>query len=185
MVVTTVDIPDKLLEFIDLLVSREKARNRREVILAALAFYENYEVFDWHRSQISIGGFRKAMVSYNLVEQLQSRLDSNQFYEMGRVMGLALRDYLSLNHGKDATDPANYSLGLSHISAMGWGELTIIGDTIRVDEPFMPKALLRGYIESAFGVSLKEVTTIENVAAFKILKPENVEKVEIRKKRTK
>jgi hypothetical protein len=171
MVVTTVDIPDTLLNFIDDLVSRDKARNRREVIVAALTFYKNYEVFNWLRSRISIGGFRKAMISYNLIEQLQSKLTPEELYEMGKAMGLTLRDYMLLNYGKDSTNRENFALELAHISAMGWGEFSITDNRIRVDEPFMPKPLLQGYIESGLEIRVREVATVENVALFEIVSP--------------
>ncbi|MDG6998802.1 MAG: hypothetical protein JRN15_06785 [Nitrososphaerota archaeon] len=168
MVVTTVDIPDELLEFVDSITSTKKAHNRREVLINALSFYKRYDGLNWRDSKISIGGFRKAMLGQKLVELLQNYLTHEQLYDVGRRYGPTLHDYLLVNFGKESSDRSNYEFALQHLSDMGWGSLKIQDGRIVASDSFLPEPLLRGYLEAALGADLKSIPTVENIVLFEI-----------------
>lgn len=168
MVVTTVDIPDELLEYVDYITSSKKARNRREVLINALSFYKRYDGLNWRDSKISVGGFRKAMLGQKFVDLLQNCLTQEQLYEIGRRYGPTLHDYLLVNFGKESSDRPNYESALQHLSDMGWGTLKLQDSRIVASDSFLPEPLLRGYLEAALGTELESIPTTESIVLFEI-----------------
>jgi hypothetical protein len=152
----------------DDLISRGIARSRREIVVDALAHYQNLTMFDWSEGHIMVRQLRRALLTQKSLEQFALKMNDDDLHEAGKRMGQTLHDSLLASSGKDPRKTENHPIAMEILSEIGWGKFTLSDDRIVVNSPFLNKHVLRGYLEYGLGVKLRLAHTIEDVAIFEI-----------------
>jgi len=171
MPITTVNIPEDLLKYIDSLVAKGVARSKQEVIIKALQNYRKFHMHEWHDPLIIIRGFRRALINQRSLNEILKKFSEEELYEIGKKMGFTLKDSCLASFGVDSTNRENWELALKLLEDNGWGIFKIEKDKnnkeklrIIIYNPFFPKKLLHGYLETALGVKFSLIPTVEDVA---------------------
>lgn len=165
MPITTVDIPEHLLKFIDDLVHRKVARNRKEIIVRALEIYVKFQVHKWRRSLIFVNDIRKGLLSKGSLEGLTFGMSENELYEAGKRMGWTLRD--SANQRRlDISLPKNHEAALGMLEDFGWGDFETEDNRITVTDCLFPAPLIQGYLETALAIRLRRIESAEDILFF-------------------
>lgn len=170
MPITSFDIPQDQLDFIDELVKSGVVRNRREAVVQAIQKYREYDIWKWNTPFLIWRSFRRAMITKRGLELLTEKMSDEELYAAGRRMGKTVNDSMIVNFGREPNDPENLKLGLNMLEQCGIGQFQIENNTLIIRHPFFPKEMLRGYLETAFFLSLKPVSTLEDIAVMKIEK---------------
>jgi hypothetical protein len=165
MPVTTFDIPQDLIEFIDNLVRDGFARTRREIVLRALEVFRNFEVHKWNGSNIILYGIRAGLVSKGSIQELTSGMSGEELYGLGKRMGKTLKD-TGLQRQLDISLPENYDAAVHMLRDFGWGEFVVDEKRIVVTASLLPAELIRGYLETSLGLRLARIDTKEDITVF-------------------
>ena len=182
MTITSFDLPPEILTFLDEMAKSGTVRNRKEAVLEAISAYRDYELWKWNPPNIMWRNFRRVIMTEKSLELLLEGMSAEDQYEAGRRMGHTLSDSLLSNYNLNGNSSRAKEVGFLILKQCGIGEFKIEGGSVIVHQPLFPKQLLRGYLESCFGISLETVPTSEDVAIFKI-KKEAVVKTAIGSKR--
>lgn len=165
MPITTVDIPEHLLSFLDRLVHSGVARNRREVIVQALETYAKLQVHKWRGHLIFINDIRKGLLSKGSLEELISAMSDTDLYNAGKRMGKTLRD--SANQRRlNISLPENHKAALQMLEDFGWGNFETDETRITVTNSLFPAPLIHGYLETALSLGLHRIETTEDILFF-------------------
>ena len=170
MPITTFDLPSEVLSFLDGMSESGAVRNRKEAVLQAILAYKEYELWKWNPPNIMWRNFRRVIMTEKSLEILLQGMSEEERYESGKRMGQTLSDSLLSNYNLTSNSPRAKEVGFSILKQCGIGEFKIEGGSIIVHQPLFPKSLLRGYLESSFGLSLETIPTSEDVAIYKIKK---------------
>jgi hypothetical protein len=168
--ITTFDLPSELLEFLDDMAKSGTVRNRKEAVLRAILAFKEYELWKWNPPTIIWRNFRRVIMTEKSMELLVEGMSEEEQYEAGKRMGHTLSDSLISNYNLEANSARAMGVGFSVLKQCGVGEFKIENGSIIVHQPLFTKPILRGYLESSFGLSLVTVPTKEDVAIFKIKK---------------
>lgn len=166
MPVTTFDIPQHILDFIDELVDSGGVRNRREIVVRALENFIKLQMNKWNGSVIILYGVRQGLISSGSLRELLRGRTEEELYEIGRRMGQTLRDTALVSEGLDTTLPENHKAATQMLQVGGWGTYKVTDEQIIIAEPYLPSALIHGYLETALSLTLKRVETSEDVCVF-------------------
>jgi hypothetical protein len=166
MPVTTFDISQHILDFIDELVDSGAVRTRREIVILALENFVKFEMHKWNGPVILLHGVRQGIISSGSLRELLRGKAENELYETGRRMGKTLRDAALVSKGLDITLQENHKVALQMLEESGWGIFKISDTQIVITEPFLPSPLIHGYLETALSLTLKRVETSEDVSVF-------------------
>jgi len=166
MPVTSLDIPNEMMEYLQRITGRGKTRSKRNIILQALEAYRKFTMHEWQDSYYHIRGFRYGFVSRRALEELLKDLADEQAYEAGKRAGRILKDCCLATLNFDTTDEKNWTRAFQIIIEYGWGQIQFDEHRIVVQRPFLSKRVLRGYLEAVLGVRLSEVNTEEDMAIF-------------------
>ena len=165
--VTSFDIPQDLLSFLDELVRDGIARSRREIVVRALRTYIKLQIHKWNGSFIIVNGIRKGLVSKGSLMELTREMSDKQLFEAGRRMGKALQDSAK-GRNLDISLPENYKPALQMLEDFGWGRFNIEGSRITIAEPLLPAAVTHGYLETALATTLEQLDSVEEIHFFEI-----------------
>lgn len=165
------DVPTDLMEYMDKLVAQGLARNRREIIVKALANYKKLRMHEWESELLRFYGFRAGILTQRSYQGLIAELSEEQLMEAGRRMGHTLKDLCLANFGANTENPENWKLAFRVFQDMGTGLISQDDDQITIGRPYHSTALLGGYLETVLGAKLMPVTTVEDVAIFQIKRP--------------
>ena len=168
MPVTTVDVPTDLMEYMDKLVAQGLARNRREIIVKALANYKKLRMHEWESELLRFYGFRAGILTQRSYQGLIADLNDEQLMEAGRRMGHTLKDLCLANFGANTEDPEHWKLAFRIFQDMGTGVISQDENQITIGKPYHSTSLLNGYLETVLGTKLTPVRTVEDVAIFQI-----------------
>lgn len=166
MPVTSLDIPNEMMEYLERITEGGKTRSKRNIVLEALEAYRKFTMHEWQDSYYHIRGFRYGFVSRRALEELLKNLTDEQAYEAGKRAGRILKDCCLATLNFDTTNKKNWSRALQIVTEYGWGQIQFDEHRIVVQRPFLGKRVLHGYLEAALGVQLSEVKTEEDVAIF-------------------
>jgi Arc/MetJ-type ribon-helix-helix transcriptional regulator len=165
MPVTSVDIPEELLNFIDTVIEKRFARSRKEVILRAIEIYARFEANAWNGSLITINGIRNLLISKGSLSELMSRQSDSDLYDTGKRMGKTLRDVV-IQRRLDPSRLEDRRKALQVIGDEGWGKFEVDQDRITVTGAIVPAPLIHGYLETALSLKLSKLDTTEDVLVF-------------------
>jgi hypothetical protein len=165
MPVTTIDIPEDQLSFIDKLVQDGVVHNRREVVVRALEVYRNFQVHSWMGPLILKAGIRKLLISKGSLSELVSGFSEAELYNVGKLMGKTLRDCV-IELRLDVSRPENHKQALQILEDEGWGKFTVDEDRITITGAIFPASLLHGYLETALSIRLSKLDTTEDICSF-------------------
>jgi hypothetical protein len=169
MPVTSVNIPNGLLKYIDSLVKQGVVKSRKDVVLKALENYRRFSMHEWQEPRIRIFGVRGTFLTLRSFNELVKELTGEQLYEVGRRMGRALKELCLTNFNSDITKRENWNVAFQVLRDIcGIGSFKVSDNKIIVHNPFYPIPLLHGYLETALDVRLKRVETLEDVAIYEL-----------------
>jgi hypothetical protein len=172
--ITSFDLPHDLLRFLDELVEEGTARNRREIVLRALQTYAKLQVQRWNGPFIIINGIRKGLMSKGSLTELTQEMTDEQLYAAGTRMGKTLRISAKTSN-LDITMPANYKHGLQMLEDFGWGQFNIQANRITIREPLLPAPIMRGYLESALEIAIRQQDSVEEIQIFEVTQSGDME----------
>jgi Arc/MetJ-type ribon-helix-helix transcriptional regulator len=167
MPVTTIDIPNDLLSFIDALIKSGKARNRREIVVRSLEIFVKLQAQDWNGSLIVIHGVRKGLISKGSIAELVSGMSEEELYSAGKRMGKTLKD-LAIDRHLDISQPENHKVALQMLEDFGWARFLMDQGRITITGAFLPAAVIHGYLETALGITLSRIDTTEDIIVFEM-----------------
>jgi len=165
MPVTTFDIPNDLLSFIDDLIMSGKARNRREIVVRALEIFVKFQAQNWNGPLIVIHRVRKGLISKGSIAELVSGMSEEKLYSAGKRMGKTLRD-LAIDRRLDISQPGNHKAALQMLEDFGWGMFLMDQGRITIIGAFLPAAVIHGYLETALAITLTRIDTTEDIIVF-------------------
>jgi len=177
MPVTTFDVPEDLLALIDDLVSRGVARNRRELFIRALRVFFELGAHNWIDTLIMIDGVRGGLISRAAITELTSSILEKELYDAGKRAGKTLNE-LAIQRRIDRSEPWSPRALLKMLENFGWGRFAIDDKHITVTSPFLPAAVIHGYLESGLSMTLKRIETSGEIQAFEKV-PHVVETVKL------
>lgn len=167
MPVTTFDVPEDLLSFIDDLVKTGKARNRREIVVKALEIFVKLQAENWNGPLIIVDGVRSGLIGKGSIARLVAGMSEEELYKAGKRMGKTLRD-LALNRRLDISEPANHRAALQMLEDFGWGRFQMYDGRITITAAFLPSPIIHGYLETALAIDLTRIDTTEDIVAFEM-----------------
>jgi len=166
--VTTVDIPEKMIEYMDELVRKGIVRYRKQVILGALESYRKLEIHRWSAPYYNVGGQRVVLVDEKSFRKLMASLPEQRLKEAGRELGHEFKNRFLVELGTDTTDRSNWGVGVDFLRNLGWGNFTIIEEKVHVTDGGLNFSFIHGCLEALLGVKLRIVTSNVSMAIFEI-----------------
>jgi len=166
--VTTVDIPEKMIEYIDQLVRKGIVRYRKQVILGALESYRKLEIHRWSAPYLNVGGQRMILINEQSLRKLMASLPEQRLRKAGRELGHAFKNHFYVDLGTDTTDRSNWEVAFDYLRILGWGNFTSIQDKVRVTDGGLNFSFIHGCLEAFLSVKLLVVVSNVNMAIFKI-----------------
>jgi hypothetical protein len=163
MPVTTFDIPQSILDFMDTIVESRAVHSRRDLVVRALENLKKYEMHTWKGAAITVHGVRHGMFSIGGLRELLRDRSEKDLYETGRRMGHTLRDTALVSEGLDITLPENQGVALRMLEDSGWGLFRTSDSRIVITAPLLPSPLIHGFLETALSRALKRLDTKEDV----------------------
>jgi hypothetical protein len=154
MTVTSFNIPQELIDFMDGLISSGKARTRTEIITQAIENYARLQAYRWKGHIIIVNGLRNALISKGSLAKLVFGMSEKDQYQAGRRMGMTLKESAYVEFHFDPALPERREEALRILEQVGWGKFTIDDAKIVVEDAFVPPEMLRGYLEVALEMDL-------------------------------
>ena len=163
MPVTSFDIPQDLLIFVDELVASGIVRTRREIVVRALENFSKLQMHQWKGSLMFVHGVRQGLVSSGGMRELLAGKSEKEMYEAGERMGRTLKDSAFVERRLDVVQSENFQATSHMLEDMGWGVFTLSDNRIVIVDSFLPSAVIHGYLERALNLNLKRVETAEDM----------------------
>jgi len=169
MTLTSVDIPTKLLEFMDELIGKGLKRTRREIFLEALTYYANLRMHQWdppiYRAH---GRSRVVLVEVTALNQILGLMDEDGQLNAGRILGRVLKDILLVDGAVNSSKRENWKATLELLERHGWGHFQLAEDEVFVTDAGLPPRVLRACLEVLTGAPTDLLTESESVAVVRI-----------------
>jgi len=166
--VTTVDIPEKMIEYMDELVRKGIVRYRKQVILGALESYRKLEIHRWSAPYYNVGGQRVVLINEQSFRKLMASLSEQRLRKAGRELGHAFKNHFYVELGTDTTDRSNWGVAFDFLRNLGWGNFTIIEKKVHVTDGGLNFSFIHGCLEALLSVKLLVVVSNVNMAIFEI-----------------
>ena len=160
MPVTSFNIPENLLAFVDEVVASGVVRNRTEVFISAIENYAKFQMHRWKTPLIYFHGTRAALVSRSSVLRAVDGMSDKELRAAGRRMGLTVKESLLTEYRLTSSRPENRKRILSILRESGWGVFRLLeNNRILVRDSFLPTKMLLGYLETAMSAVIKPLQT--------------------------
>jgi len=166
--VTTVDIPEKMIEYIDELIRRGAVRYRKQIILGALELYQKLELHRWSAPYYDVSGQRVVLIDEKSFRKLMASLPEQRLKEAGRELGQTFNNHFLIELKMDITDRSNWGLAFDFLRNLGWGNFTVIEGKVHVTDGGLNFSFIHGCLEALLSVKLCMVTSNVNMAIFEI-----------------
>jgi len=170
--VTTVDIPEKMIEYIDELIRKGIVRHRKQVILGALESYQKLEIHRWSAPHYSVGGQRVVLIDEQGFRKLMALLPEQRLKEAGLELGHKFKNHFLVELGTDITDRSNWGVAFDFLRNLGWGNFTMMEEKVHVSNGGVNFAFIHGCLETLLSVKLRVVTSNVSMAIFEMEKKE-------------
>ena len=168
MPVTTVDISEKMIDYIDELIRRGAVRYRKQVILGALELYQKLEMHRWSGPYYNVGGQRVVLIDEKSFRKLMASLPDQRLKEASRELGQTFNNRFLIELKMDITDRSNWGVAFDFLRNLGWGNFAMIEEKIHVTDGGLNFSFIHGCLEALLSVKLRTVTSNVNMAIFEI-----------------
>lgn len=155
----TVAISDDLHRYLTFLEKHRMIKSKEDAVGTALEFYKMFAVHDWLPPLYRMGGSRVVILDVGSLRDLFHALTSREIYTAARMAALKRKMLNPLLQGVDLSRRENWGLILKDMDIMGWAKFSRVDGEIRIEHSAIPVPYLLGYLETMFGVKLKEHRT--------------------------
>lgn len=168
MPVTTIDIPEETMQYVDSLLKNGKVKSLKALISDMLAFHKAFSMSEWNDNIIYFFGLRHAFFSQRSLRLLVEKMKTEERLETGRRMGQTWIDAHFARYSVPI-DKEKWQQAFKILEDVGWGTFELSGKTLVVKRPFLPIEILHGYLETGLQVKLERVTTTDQIGVFNII----------------
>lgn len=162
-----VDLDDDLYNYLEFLERMKFIRNKEEAVTKALTLFKKLSMHDWLPDIYRIGENRMIIMDSGMLLDIFERLTEFETYRVGQLTALKRKVLKPEFRDIDFTKKANWMLVLKEFENLGWGVFSMIGNEIKVEYNVVPKAYLRGYLETMFELEMEEhLTKVEGLIVF-------------------
>ena len=167
-----VDLDDDLYNYLEFLERMRFIRNKGEAVTKALTLFKKLSMHDWLPDIYRIGENRVLLMDRGMLLDIFELLTEYETYRAGQLTAMKRKVLKPEFRDIDISRKSNWMIVLKELENLGWGVFSMIGNEIKVEYNAVPKAYLRGYLETMFRVEMEEhLTKVEGLTVFIAGKP--------------
>jgi hypothetical protein len=154
---TTIILEKGEREFIESLIAEGKESGIKPLISKMLDIYKSMMIYDWRfPSEYYCGISRVALVNVELFNILTQQIPRQQWHEIGRKMGDALKVSIQSTLGIEAGEQANWERVFERLKAQGFGDFYLKDKFLLLKTPFINECeIWKGIMEGLLSVELE------------------------------
>jgi len=153
---TTIILEKEEREYIDQLIQEGKEPGIKPLISKMLDVYRSMMIYDWRfPGEYYCGISRIAFVNVELLNILIQQIPKEDWHEMGRKMGDALKVSMETTLGLETAKRENWESVFKRLRVQGFGDFFLKDKYILIKTPFIGNAeIWQGILEGMFDIEL-------------------------------
>jgi len=153
---TTIILDKEERDFIDSLIKEGKEPGIKPLISKMLDVYRSMMVYDWRfPGEYYCGISRIAFVNVELIDVLIKCIPQEEYREIGRKMGAALRVSMETTLGIETTNREKWQDVFKRLRVQGFGDFYLRDKYLLIKTPFIGESeIWAGFLEGLFGIEL-------------------------------
>jgi hypothetical protein len=153
---TTIILEKEEREYIDQLIQEGKEPGIKPLISKMLDVYRSMMIYDWRfPGEYYCGISRIAFVNVELLNILIQQIPKQDWHEMGRKMGAALKVSMETTLGLETAKRENWESVFKRLHVQGFGDFFLKDKYILIKTPFIGNAeIWQGLLEGLFEIEL-------------------------------
>jgi predicted phosphoadenosine phosphosulfate sulfurtransferase len=154
---TTIILEKSEREFIESLIAEGKESGIKPLISKMLDIYKSMMIYDWHfPGEYYCGISRVALVNVELFNILTQQIPRQQWHEIGKKMGDALKVSIQSTLGIESGEQANWERVFERLKAQGFGDFYLKDKFLLLKTPFINECeIWKGIMEGLLSVELE------------------------------
>ena len=154
---TTIILEKKEREFIESLIADGKEAGIKPLISKMLDIYKSMMIYDWNfPGEYYCGISRMALVNVELFNILTQQIPKEQWRDIGKKMGDALKVSIQSTLNIETNDQANWEKVFERLKAQGFGDFYLKDKFLLLKTPFINECeIWKGILEGLLGVELE------------------------------
>ena len=159
---TTIILEKGEREFIESLIAEGKEPGIKPLISKLLDIYKSMMIYDWRfPGEYYCGISRVALVNVELFNILTQQIPRQQWHEIGRKMGDALKVSIQSTLGIEAGEQANWERVFERLKAQGFGDFYLRDKFLLLKTPFINECeIWKGIMEGLLSVELETKNSV-------------------------
>jgi hypothetical protein len=159
---TTIILEKGEREFIESLIAEGKEPGIKPLISKLLDIYKSMMIYDWRfPGEYYCGISRVALVNVELFNILTQQIPRQQWHEIGRKMGDALKVSIQSTLGIEAGEQANWERVFERLKAQGFGDFYLKDKFLLLKTPFINECeIWKGIMEGLLSVELETKNSV-------------------------
>lgn len=167
-----IELDDDLYNYLEFLERMRFIRNKGEAVKKALTLFKKLSMHDWLPDIYRIGENRIVIMDRGMLLDIFELLTELETHRAGQLTAMKRKVLKPEFRDLDISRKSNWMIVLKELENMGWGVFSMIGNEIKVEYNAVPKAYLKGYLETMFKVEMEEhLTKVEGLTIFIAGKP--------------
>jgi predicted phosphoadenosine phosphosulfate sulfurtransferase len=154
---TTIILEKREREFIESLIAEGKEPGIKPLISKMLNIYKSMMIYDWRfPGEYYCGISRVALANVELFNILTQQIPKEQWHEIGKKMGDALKVSIQSTIGIEAGEQANWERVFERLKAQGFGDFYLKDKFLLLKTPFINECeIWKGIMEGLLSVELE------------------------------
>jgi len=159
---TTIILDKEEREFIDSLIKEGKEPGIKPLISKMLDVYRSMMIYDWRfPGEYYCGISRIALVNVELINILIEQIPKEEWREIGKKMGAALKVSMETTLGLQASLRENWDAVFKRLRVQGFGDFYLKDRYLLLKTPFIYNSeIWEGILEGLFEIELDMKTTV-------------------------
>ena len=159
---TTIILDKEEREFIDTLIQEGKEPGIKPLISKMLDVYRSMMIYDWRfPGEYYCGISRIAFVNVELINILIEQIPKEEWREIGKKMGAALKVSMETTLGLQASLRENWDAVFKRLRVQGFGDFYLKDRYLLLKTPFIYNSeIWEGILEGLFEIELDMKTTV-------------------------
>jgi hypothetical protein len=159
---TTIILDKEEREFIDTLIKEGKEPGIKPLISKMLDVYRSMMIYDWRfPGEYYCGISRIAFVNVELLNILIEQIPKEEWREIGKKMGAALKVSLETTLGLQASLRENWESVFKRLRVQGFGDFYLKDKYLLIKTPFIFNSeIWKGILEGLFEIELDMKTAV-------------------------
>jgi hypothetical protein len=159
---TTIILDKEEREFIDTLIKEGKEPGIKPLISKMLDVYRSMMIYDWRfPGEYYCGISRIAFVNVELLNILIEQIPKEEWREIGKKMGAALKVSLETTLGLQASLRENWESVFKRLRVQGFGDFYLKDKYLLIKTPFIFNSeIWEGVLEGLFEIELDMKTSV-------------------------